>query len=97
MPEEPRIPVSADQHCPFCGASESARLTLEGRRFLVFPCMFTPSIDPAWDEAEITRHLATDYAEGGTRYFRGICDRLHRYVTREPGAAGGPVAPAQDR
>ncbi|MHB1435084.1 MAG: hypothetical protein ACYCPN_04110 [Thermoplasmata archaeon] len=89
-----RADPAAVQHCPFCGAAESARLALEGTQFLVFPCMFTPSIDPAWDESEITRHLATDYTEGGTRYFRGICDRLHRFVVREP---GGPTPPAQNR
>ncbi len=97
MPEDPSSPPPTGQHCPFCGAAESARLTLEGTRFLVFPCMFTPSVDPAWNEAEISQHLATDYAEGGTRYFRGICDRLHRYVTREPGGAGTPGPAAQDR
>jgi hypothetical protein len=78
-----RLPTSS-QHCPFCGADETTRITLEGQGFLVFPCMFTAPIDPAWSEGEIAQHLATDYAEGGSRYFRGICDRLHTFVVREP-------------
>lgn len=73
--------------CPFCGASESDRFDLEGRRFLVFACAFTPAVDPALSDEEIARELADAYRPGteGT-YFRSVCDRLHVYVTKGEGA-----------
>ncbi len=84
------------QTCPFCGQAESERLTVLGARLLIFPCMFTASVDPTWTEAEIAAHLATDYGAGGDRYFRGVCDRLHLHVTRGPAAeALGARASAQ--
>jgi hypothetical protein len=72
--------------CPFCGAPVTDRIAIEGATFLVFRCLFTPRIDPAWTEEETERHLRTDYAGGGASYFRGMCDRLHLYVTKGEGA-----------
>lgn len=81
--------------CPFCGAAETARIDLEGRRFLVFACMFTPQVDPAWDEPTLAAHLARDFGADGSAYFRRACDRLHLYVTRGPAAQelGAPASP----
>ncbi len=73
------------QVCPFCGAPETERLTLEGKRFFVFPCLFTPEVDPDWSEEEVAHHLSTAFGEGGSGYFRGMCDRLHLYVTKGEG------------
>ena len=73
--------------CPFCGASLTDRVDLEGKRFLVFRCMFTPEVDPAMSDGEIAERLRAEHAGGGSAYFRGVCDRLHAYVLR-PGTAG---------
>ncbi len=84
--------------CPFCGAEETERLDLEGRRFLVFRCMFTPEVDPAMSDAEVAAALRATFGADGRAFFRGTCDRLHVYVTRgegarvldpRPGAGGG--------
>ena len=73
--------------CPFCGASETERFDLEGHRYLVFRCMFTPEIDPGASDPELADRLRADYASGGaTGHFRKMCDRLHLYVTQGPGA-----------
>lgn len=72
--------------CPFCGAAESDRIDLEGKRFVVFPCQFTPEIDPGWGDERAAAELAKAHAAGGGAYFRGMCDRLHLYVTRGAGA-----------
>ncbi|HYA58178.1 MAG TPA: hypothetical protein VEH57_06945 [Thermoplasmata archaeon] len=72
--------------CPFCGAAETARFDLEGHRFLVFGCSFTPEVDPQLSEAELVRHLANDFGRDGSGYFRQMCDRLHLYVTKGDGA-----------
>ncbi|HTW39829.1 MAG TPA: hypothetical protein VMF04_03105 [Thermoplasmata archaeon] len=72
--------------CPFCGAPETERLDLEGRRFLVFRCMFTPEVDPALSDDEITGILTGEFGPQGSSYFRGTCDRLHVYVTKGEGA-----------
>jgi hypothetical protein len=37
-------------------------------------------------EAELETELRTKYAQGGSAYFRGMCDRLHLYVTKGDGA-----------
>lgn len=74
------------QRCPFCGREETDRIDLDGRRFLVFPCLFTPSVDPALDEAALAEHLASTYRAGDPAFFRGMCDRLHLYVTKGPAA-----------
>lgn len=72
--------------CPFCGAKETDRFEIDGQRFLVFGCMFTPSVDPALSDAEAQELLASEYGPQGSAYFRGICDRLHRIVTQRPGS-----------
>ncbi len=82
--------------CPFCGAAETDRFSLEGHTFLVFACTFSPEIDGGWSDEELARHLATDFGPSGTRYFRGMCDRLHLYVTAGPGGRvlrGDPATP----
>ncbi len=86
------------QHCPFCGTAETDRFDLDGHRFLVFGCMFTPQVDPALDEAGLERHLATAFPRDGSgAYFRRSCDRLHVYVTAGRGGtdlkAAGHVPP----
>ena len=73
--------------CPFCGAPETERLDIEGTRFIVFRCLFTPEVDPAWDEDRLASEIATSYGKEGSAYFRGMCDRLHLYVTKGEGAA----------
>jgi hypothetical protein len=72
--------------CPFCGAPETDRFDLEGHRFLVFRCMFTPEVEPALTDEEIEARLRTSFGSDGGAYFRGTCDRLHVYVTRGGGA-----------
>jgi hypothetical protein len=72
--------------CPFCGAEETDRIDLEGRRFLVFRCMFTPQVDPVLTDPEIADRLARAFAPQGSAYFRGTCDTLHVYVTKGAGA-----------
>ena len=72
--------------CPFCGAPETERLDLDGKRFLVFRCMFTPEVDPALTDAEIAGLLTSKFGTQGSSYFRGTCDRLHVYVTKGEGA-----------
>jgi hypothetical protein len=72
--------------CPFCGAPETARIDLEGKRFLVFRCMFTPEVEPTLSEAEISERLVARFGSDGSEYFRGTCDRLHVYVTKGDGA-----------
>ncbi|MGC2035535.1 MAG: hypothetical protein WA761_08860 [Thermoplasmata archaeon] len=74
------------QKCPFCGGRETERLTIEGQRFLIFECMFTPQVDARWSEAELADHLTADYGQDGRAYFRGMCDRLHLYVVKGEGA-----------
>jgi len=72
--------------CPFCGAPETDRIDLEGRRFLVFRCMFTPEVEPALADEEIARLLTAEFGGRGSEFFRGTCDRLHVYVTKGEGA-----------
>jgi hypothetical protein len=72
--------------CPFCGAPETERLDLEGKRFLVFRCMFTPEVEPTLTDPEIAERLATTFGTNGREFFRGTCDRLHVYVTKGEGA-----------
>ncbi|MHB8352560.1 MAG: hypothetical protein ACYDFT_07750 [Thermoplasmata archaeon] len=81
--------------CPFCGSAETDRVTLEGRRFVVFGCMFTPEVDPASSEAEMAAAIhAAHPPEGGASYFRGTCDRLHLFVAKGEGARVLLGAPA---
>jgi len=72
--------------CPFCGAGESDRIDLEGRRFLVYPCLFTPEVDPSLSDDELRTRLTSEYAGRGAKFFQGTCDRLHLYVTKGAGA-----------
>lgn len=72
--------------CPFCGAEETDRFELDGAKFLVFRCMFTPQVDPALSEEEIAQELARAYEDRAQGYFQGMCDRLHLYVTKGEGA-----------
>ena len=81
--------------CPFCGGPETDRIDLEGRRFLVFSCLFTPEVDPGISEEALAQHLRERYAGPGGAYFRGMCDRLHLYVTKGDGGRllTGPRGP----
>jgi hypothetical protein len=72
--------------CPFCGAPETDRFDLEGRRFLVFRCLFTPEVDPTRSDEEVAARLPTEYGPDGPGYVRRTCDRLHLYVTQGAGA-----------
>ena len=72
--------------CPFCGAPETERIDLEGKRFLVFRCMFTPEVEPTLSDDEVAGLLSARFGTRGAAYFRGTCDRLHVYVTRGAGA-----------
>ena len=85
--------------CPFCGAPETERFTLEGHRFLVFRCLFSPEVEEGLTDGEIVDKLRA-FAAQGPAYFRGTCDRLHVYVTkgagaRSLGAPSAPVAPPE--
>jgi hypothetical protein len=73
-------------NCPFCGAPETERLEVEGARFLVFGCMFTPRVEPGLSDSEITERLRAAVGTDANRYFRGTCDALHVYVTKGEGA-----------
>jgi hypothetical protein len=72
--------------CPFCGAPETERVDLEGKRFLIFRCMFTPEVEPSLNDGEIAALLAARFGAGAREFFRGTCDRLHVYVTKGEGA-----------
>jgi hypothetical protein len=80
--------------CPFCGTPESDRVDLEGKRFIVFGCQFTPEVDPAWDDGRVDAELRGRYGASGSAYFRGVCDRLHRFVTKGEGARALLAAPS---
>lgn len=87
--------------CPFCGAPEAERIGIEGRRFLVFRCLFTPEVEPTLSDGEIAERLVARFGKDGGAFFRGTCDRLHVYVTKGEGAqlltgargASGPSRP----
>jgi hypothetical protein len=83
--------------CPFCGAPETDRFTLEGHRFLVFRCLFSPEVEEGLSDEEIVERLRR-FATQGSAYFRGTCDRLHVYVTKGAGARslGAPAGPDGD-
>jgi hypothetical protein len=72
--------------CPFCGRPESARIDLEGRRFLVFACQFTPEVEPGLSDLEISERLRRTFGSEGGTYFRKTCDALHVYVAKGEGA-----------
>ncbi len=72
--------------CPFCGAPETDRFELDGHRFLVFRCMFSPEVERSLTDAEIDERLRASFGTKGDPYFRATCDRLHVYVTKGEGA-----------
>ena len=72
--------------CPFCGAAETDRFEVEGHRFLVFGCMFTPELEPDLTDAEVAERLTTSFGAQGANYFRRTCDTLHVYVAKGEGA-----------
>jgi hypothetical protein len=72
--------------CPFCGRPESARFELEGHRFLVFACQFTPEVEAGLSDREIQEALSGRFGSDGANYFRQTCDRLHVYVAKGEGA-----------
>jgi hypothetical protein len=84
--------------CPFCGAPETDRFDLDGQRFLVFRCLFTPAVDPTLSDEALAALLVREYREGvGRGYFRQMCDRLHLYVTKGEGARAFTAAnPAEE-
>ena len=71
--------------CPFCGAPETDRFSIEGHRFLVFRCLFSPEVEEGLTDDEVVERLRAFAAEGPA-YFRGTCDRLHLFVTKGEGA-----------
>jgi len=83
--------------CPFCGAAETDRIEIEGQRFLVFGCMFTPRVELGLDDGEVAARLDALRAIDRRRYFQGTCDALHVYVTKGEGARfltnSGPAEP----
>lgn len=62
--------------CPFCGQPEEERVSLEGKTLVIFPCMFSPLVDPAIPSGELQGHLNERYGKE-PEYFRKQCDRLH--------------------
>jgi hypothetical protein len=83
---EPRTVRAVVLTCPFCGAAETERLEVEGHRFLVFACMFTPELEPGLTDAEIADRLTRAFGPQGQGYFRRTCDALHVYVAKGEGA-----------
>jgi hypothetical protein len=74
--------TSPDVRCPFCGASMTDRVEIDGQRFLVFRCMFTPEVDPSVPDSELSDYLSKTFGSDGKGYFRAACDRLHLYAVR---------------
>jgi hypothetical protein len=72
--------------CPFCGAPETDRIDIEGRRFLVFGCLFTPEVEGSLTDREIEDGLTGRFGTDGSSYFRKTCDSLHVYVAKGEGA-----------
>lgn len=78
--------------CPFCGSAETERLSIEGERFIVFACMFTPRVSPELNDAQIEEEIRRSYGTNGSAYFRGICDRLHLVVARDERLKSSPTS-----
>ena len=72
--------------CPFCGAPETERLEIEGTRYVIFRCQFTPRVEAGLTDPEIAERLGQMVGPDRTAYFRGTCDALHVYVTKGEGA-----------
>ena len=43
--------------CPFCGAAEQERLPIEDKLVVIFPCMFSPVLEPQLSEEELRAAL----------------------------------------
>lgn len=72
--------VGTKLRCPFCGAPETERFEMEGRRIIVFPCLFSPVVPLDLPEADLAAHLQETYGSEGRAYFQRQCDRLHYFV-----------------
>lgn len=72
--------------CPFCGVPETERLEIDGARYVLFPCMFTPRVEEGLTDDEIAERLARLVGPDRSAYFRRTCDALHVYVTKGEGA-----------
>jgi len=85
--------------CPFCGAPETDRVEIEGARYLVFRCLFTPRVEPGLADPEIAERLERLAGPDRAAYFRRTCDALHVYVTKGEGARllTGRPAPSDDQ
>jgi hypothetical protein len=81
----PATAASPALTCPFCGAPETDRFSIEGHRFFVFRCLFSPEVEEGLTDDEVVERLRA-FAAQGPAYFRGTCDRLHVYVTKGAGA-----------
>jgi sarcosine oxidase delta subunit len=69
--------------CPFCGQRETERCVIEGRRLIVFPCMFSPLVDVNIPEESLQEYLDQRYRDKET-FLRKQCAGLHMtMVVRE--------------
>lgn len=69
--------------CPFCGRPEAERLVMEDRMAILFPCMFTPTVDPKLSDPEIEQLLREKYGAQGGEWFEHKCEELHLWVMKE--------------
>lgn len=76
---------AGELRCPFCQSLEVERLHVEDKLVVIFPCMFSPVLDPALSEEALKSTLA-GFAKKGSGYFQEQCDRLHYFVTKGAGA-----------
>ena len=53
---------------------------------LVFPCLFSPVVDPKTPEEQLPDLLRENYGAHGKGYFQRQCDLLHYHVTKGKGA-----------
>ena len=80
------LPGRGVAQCPFCGAAETDRISVEGLRYIVFACMFTPQVSPTVPDDQIDAHLRDAFGAAGDVYFRRQCDLMHLFVTKGAGA-----------
>lgn len=72
--------------CPFCGQGETEQCIIEGRRLIVFPCMFSPTVDVNVPEDRLQEYLDQKY-RGKETYLRKQCVGLHKaMLVRENGS-----------
>ena len=79
MPSCVQAPVAHGKtllHCPFCGQEESERCVIDGRKMIIFPCMFSPAVDGVVPEEGLQAYLQERYGKDG-RYLRRQCQALH--------------------